>query len=88
MSVFHERAYLGNGDVAIVDCGDECRVMLMTDANYSRYQRGMTYFCRHEFRPAWPVSLAAPTDGFWNIVLEFDVDVPKGRHSVQIVHNS
>lgn len=85
MAVVHLREFMNGGDVAIVDCAQSCRVMLMSDANFSRYQRGKRYFCREEIH--LPVSLEAPAAGFWNIVLELAAEPAAVRHSIQIVHN-
>jgi hypothetical protein len=78
---------MSGGDVAIVDCAPECRILLMNDANFSRYERGKRFFCREEVRWPLPASLMAPVAGFWNIVLEFGAEAPAVRHSIQIVRN-
>ena len=88
MSFIHMREFMGGGDVAIVDCARECRIMLMNDANFSCYRRGKKFFCRGDTRYPLPASLMAPATGFWNIVLEFAADAPEPRHSVQIVRNA
>lgn len=88
MSFIHLRRFMGGGDIAIVNCGRDCRIMLMNDANFSRYQRGKKFFCRSDGREPLPTSLEAPDAGFWNIVLEFAAEAADVRHSIQIIRNA
>lgn len=71
-AVIHAREHLNARDLVIVTCTHQANVLLMDDTNYRIYRdRGggrATYY--GGFYTRMPARIAAPSSGFWNIVLD------------------
>ncbi len=40
MQFLHQREYLNEGDVVVVDCSHRCNIRLMSDSDFASYRRG------------------------------------------------
>ena len=40
MDFLHERQYLEEGDIVVVDCDHQCNIMVMNDHNFQSYRSG------------------------------------------------
>ena len=86
MQFIHAREHLNSGDAVRVDSDTQCNVMLTTDTEFARFQRGEG--CQHfgGFYQRFPILLRPDRAGFWNITL----DVGRGseatiRYSINVV---
>ena len=70
MQFLHQREYLHQGDVAVVNCSHRCNIRLMSDSDFSSYRRcgSHHYFGGHYDR--LPARIEVPEDGYWNITLD------------------
>jgi len=78
----HKRTHLSKGDVAIVNCSHQCNVMLMTDLNYSSYQSGRRFEFYGGHYSRLPARIAAPSTGYWNVVLDLGGGSARITHSI------
>lgn len=81
----HGRENLATGDIVKVDCDTQCNVMLLTDSEFSNYQRGgsFNYFGGH-FK-YFPATIAAPHTGYWNVVIDLGGGSANIRYSISVV---
>jgi hypothetical protein len=70
--VIHAREYLNAGDLAVVTCTHQANVLLIDDTNFSIYRTrsGGRVTYHGGFYTRMPARIAAPSSGFWNIVLD------------------
>lgn len=69
MSHIHSREHAEQGDVVSVQCSHQINVMVMDDANYSKYKRGQNAKIYGGFYTHFPANIAIPHTGTWNVVL-------------------
>lgn len=70
MDFIHAREYLNSGDVVVVNSDTQCNVMLTDDLNFSTYKRGGRFTYYGGFFERFPVRIAAPHAGNWNITID------------------
>jgi hypothetical protein len=70
MSFLHQREYLSEGDIVIVDCSHKCNVHITDDTNFSYYRRGLPfkYYGGNFIR--FPARISVPSTGYWNVSLD------------------
>jgi hypothetical protein len=86
MSQFiHGRENLADGDVVQVDCDTQCNVLLLTDANFSSYQRQQAYNYYGGHFTYFPARLAAPHSGYWNVVIDLGGGSANIRYSITVI---
>jgi hypothetical protein len=85
MKFFDKREYLEAGELAVVTCSHQCNVRLMDDVNFSRYQRGESFYSYGGGYRRFPVHIAAPTSGFWTCVLDLGGYVASIRYSIKFL---
>ncbi|MGR7890444.1 DUF1883 domain-containing protein [Klebsiella aerogenes] len=69
MSHIHSREYIEQGRVVHVECSHQINVMVMDDNAYSSFKRGSRHNYYGGFYTRFPVNIAVPHTGYWNIVL-------------------
>ena len=79
------REFLAKGDVIVVQCSHQCKVLVMDDANFQAYRqrKKCTYFGGH-FK-AFPARIAAPGNGHWNTVIDLGGAQAQIAHSINYV---
>ena len=70
MQFLHQREYLNQGDVVVVDCSHRCNIRLMSDADFNSYRRGGPHHYYGGHYDRLPARIVVPDDGFWNITLD------------------
>lgn len=70
MDFVHARDYLQDGDIVIVNCDHQCNVMVMDDANFSRYRRGEGFEYSGGFYERLPARIAVSRSDNWNTVID------------------
>ena len=85
MQFLHQREYLNQGDVVVVNCSHRCNIRLMSDSDFASYRQGGShhYFGGHYDR--LPARIAVPQDGYWNITLDLGGGRASIRHSIGIL---
>lgn len=81
----HGRENLSDGDVVRVDCDTQCNVMLLTDSEFAKYQRGASFNYYGGFFKYFPATIAAPNSGFWNVVIDLGGGSASIRYSISVV---
>jgi Domain of unknown function (DUF1883) len=85
MGFVHRREHLNGGDVVIVNCSHQANVMIMTDANFRRYQSGERadgYGGRYR---RFPAQIAAPSTGYWNITIDLGGSDAQFRYRINVL---
>jgi len=82
----HQRLYLNDGDIVEVMCDTQANVMLMSDLDFSSYQRGAAFHYHGGLFKYFPARLAPPHSGDWNVVLDLGGGTGTIRHSMRIIH--
>ncbi len=75
MQFLHQREYLHQGDVVVVNCSHRCNIRLMSDSDFSSYRRG-------GIAPLfwWPLrSAACPNGGSRRWLLEYHPRSGRGQ---------
>lgn len=85
MQFLHQREYLNQGDVVVVDCSHRCNIRLMSDADFNSYRRGGSHHYRGGLYDQLPARIVVPDDGFWNITLDLGGGSASIRHSIGIL---
>ncbi len=70
MQFLHDREFLNQGDVVVVDCSHRCNVHITDDINFSRYQSRQQFQYYGGHHTHFPVRIAVPYAGYWNVVLD------------------
>lgn len=81
----HAREHLDRGDSVIVDCDTQCNVMLLSDAEFSNYRNGRDFRCHGGRYQRFPVRLAAPGPGYWNVVIDLGGASARIKYSIKVV---
>uniref|UniRef100_UPI00402526F0 DUF1883 domain-containing protein n=1 Tax=Escherichia coli TaxID=562 RepID=UPI00402526F0 len=69
MSYIHSREHADHGDVISVHCSHQINVLVLDDANYSKYRSGRQCTYYGGFYTRFPANIAVPHSGYWNVVL-------------------
>jgi hypothetical protein len=71
--------------VVQVHCSHRCNVRLVDDSNFQRLRRGdrHTYYGGHFTQ--FPATIAAPSSGYWNIVLDLGGGSANIRYSFNVL---
>ena len=92
MTHLHKRIHLYEGDMVKVDCSHECTILLTDDINYKRFKQGTKFkhYGGGGFFKKLPVTLTAPHDGQWNIILQLSDIHRNAQHhqSITIIQAS
>lgn len=81
----HGREFLGDGDVVEVDCDTQCNVMLLSDSDFSRYQRQDSFnYCGGHFK-YFPARIAAPHSGHWNVIIDLGGGSASIRYAIKVI---
>lgn len=84
MQFLHSREYLNDGEVVIVNCSHQCNIMLMDDLNFQNYRSGRNFKYHGGFYRMLPARIAAPTTGFWNVVLDLGGGSANIKYSITV----
>jgi len=85
MQFLHQREYLHEGDVVVVDCSHRCNVRLMSASDFQSYRRGGLYHYFGGHYERLPARISAPSNGYWNITLDLGGGSASIRHSINIL---
>jgi hypothetical protein len=85
MSFLHQREYLDEGDVVVVDCSHQCNVMLTTDNDFQNYRSGRAFHYRGGFFKRLPARIAVPHTGYWNITLDLGGGSANIKYSINVI---
>ena len=81
----HQREYLNEGDVVVVDCSHRCNIRLMDDGDFASYRRGGRHRYYGGHYDMLPARIQVPHNGHWNITLYLGGDSATIRHSINIL---
>jgi hypothetical protein len=70
MTFIHSREYLEAGDIVIVNSDHQCNVCVMTDSDFNNYRSGRSFHHYGGFYKRFPVRIAVPSSGYWNVTLD------------------
>ena len=70
MEFIHAREHLNEGDIVEVDCDTQSNVMITDDLNFAHFKAGRAYEYWGGFKKFFPVEIAAPRGGYWNITID------------------
>lgn len=82
MQHIHAREWLRQGRRVEVQCNHQCNVLLMDDANYSRYRRGQSFRHYGGFFEHLPAIIGVPATNHWNTVIDLAGDQAKIRYAI------
>ena len=85
MSFLHKRMHLNAGDIVVVDCSHQCNVMILTDNNFSNYQRGGQFHYHGGHYKRLPARIQVPHSDEWNVVLDLGGGSASIRHSISVI---
>lgn len=85
MQFLHQREYVHQGDVVVVNCSHRCNICLMSDSDFSSYRRGGSHHYYGGYYDRLPARIAVPEDGYWNITLDLGGGSASIRHSIGIL---
>jgi len=85
MQFLHQREYLNEGDVVVVDCSHRCNIRLMGDSDFQSYRRGGSHRYHGGHYDRLPARIVVPGDGYWNITLDLGGGSASIRHSIGIL---
>ena len=85
MQFLHSREFMNSGDIAEVNSSHQCNITLMDDINFNNYKNGKSFKCIGGFFEKLPARIAAPSSGYWNIVLDLAGGTATIKHSVRII---
>lgn len=85
MQFLHQRQYLDQGDVIVVDCDHQCNVRLMGDADFQAFRSGRAYNYRGGFFERLPTRFDVPHAGWWNVTLDLGGRSANIRHSIRFL---
>lgn len=88
MQFLHKREYLDAGDIVVVDCSHQCNVCVMDDTNFQYYRSGGQFRHLGGHYKRFPVRIAVPSSGYWNVTLDLGGGVATIRHSIGFIKNS
>lgn len=83
----HAKEYLNQDDIVIVNCSHQCNVMLMTDSNFQCYRTGRKFEYFGGFYQYFPVKIAVPHSGHWNVVIDLGGGSARIRYSIEYIKN-
>jgi hypothetical protein len=70
MRFIHQRRHLNKGEVVQLDCDTQCNFMLLSDGDYSAYQKVRRFnYCGGTFK-RFPARISVPESGDWNIIID------------------
>jgi hypothetical protein len=75
----HSREFLNQGDIVVIDCDTQCNCMILTDSEFNNYKSRRRYQYHGGHYKMFPVRIAVPISGNWNVV----VDLGGGRASIK-----
>lgn len=70
MDFFHDRQYLDEGDIVVVNCDYQCNVKVMDDLNFQAYRNGQRHTYYGGFYRMLPARIPVPSNGNWNVTLD------------------
>jgi hypothetical protein len=85
MQFMHQREYLNQGDIVVVNCSHRCNVRLMSDSDFSNYRQGAAHRYYGGHYEQLPARIPVPQDGYWNITLDLGGGSASIRHSIGIL---
>lgn len=88
MDFVHKRMHLEIGDTVVVQCSQQCNVLMTSDGNFSKYKRGIGFdhYGGGGFFEKFPAKLVAPNSGFWNITIDLGGGGANIKHSITVIH--
>jgi hypothetical protein len=76
----HDRQYLAEGDIVIVNCDHQCNVKVMDDHNFQSYRDGQQHTYYGGFYKRLPARIAVPSTGYWNVTIDLGGGTASIRH--------
>lgn len=81
MKFIHQREFLNEDDLVVIDCSQPCNIRLMNDANFRSFKNGGRHAYHGGAFEDFPAKIRVPSDGFWNITLD-----TVSRKAVSLTH--
>lgn len=81
----HAHQTLTKGDVVVVQCSHQCNVFLLDDQNFNLYRQRQKCIYHGGFAKLFPVKLAVPASGHWNVVIDLAGRQAEIQHSISFV---
>lgn len=85
MDFLHDRKYLDDGDVVIVNCNHQCNVLVMSDQDLHNYRSSDNYYYYGGHYRQLPARIRVPSTGWWNTVLDLGGGEATIRHSIRYI---
>jgi hypothetical protein len=85
MNFIHSRELLSAGDIVVVQCNYQANVLVTDDHNFQRYKSGSTFNYHGGNYKRFPVKIAVPTDGYWNVTIDLGGGSAQLRYSIRFV---
>ena len=85
MQFLHQREYLNEGDIVVVNCSNRCNIRLMSDSDFYSYRRGRSHRYHGGHYGRLPARIVVPGDGYWNITLDLGGGSASIQHSIGIL---
>jgi len=85
MQFLHQREYLSEGDVVVVDCSHRCNIRLMSDSDFASYQRRGAHHYHGGHYERLPARIVVPSSGYWNITLDLGGGSASIQHSIRLL---
>jgi hypothetical protein len=85
MQFLHTREWLDRNDRVKVNCDTQCNVTLMNDREFAAFERGDAHRYYGGFYEYFPVILAAPDAGHWNVVIDLAGGSANIRYSIAVI---
>ena len=85
MGFIHAREFLSDGRSVRVDCDTQCNVMPTDDSNFSSYRGHRPFRYTGDHYTRFPVILAPPHSGYWNVTIDLGGGNANIRYSITVV---
>lgn len=88
MVFLYTREHLEQGDFLVVQCSHHCKIRITTDSHFSRLKQKARYESFGGFYRSFPAKIAAPTTGYWNIIIDIDSGSEAVTYTINVIKNS
>jgi hypothetical protein len=66
----HERQWLNQGDMVIVECDQKCNIRIADDQNFEKFRGGQEHRYYGGFYRILPARIVIPKSGYWNVIID------------------
>jgi hypothetical protein len=81
----HKRLHLNHGQSVVVTLDHQANVILLDDDNFGRYKSGQEFRHFGGHAKQSPITIPAPSAGYWNVVIDLGGGSGQIRHSIAVV---